>query len=460
LLAVMLSEGVVAVESAAAQTAPSTSTSTPSTLIRLDGQLTTATGAPRTGPVLLVISLYANQADSTPQWVEQQLVPLDQAGRYTVLAGATQADGVPQQFFLSGAARWIGVGVQGEAEQPRIRLVSIPYALKAREADTLAGKTASDFVLTATLNTTVQSAVTAAAAATTAAATTNILPTTINALAKFSDTAAGVGDSAVVEINGKIGIGTPAPAGRLSVEATGVANVVIGRNTDVGPGSNAMFTMVYTSDTDQAFAFKNIAANGHLWSMGDGIGVNAGYFGVYDQSAAATRLTVDNTGNVGIGTTSPATKLHVVGDVTVTGNIGAKYQDVAEWVETAAPLEPGTVVIVDPLTPNRVLPASRAYDTRVAGAVSRQPGLVLGERSDTKAMIAQSGRVRIKADARYGAIRIGDLLVTSPTPGYAMRSRPMRVGTQAIHRSGTLLGKALEALPSGKGEILVLLTLQ
>jgi hypothetical protein len=75
-------------------------------------------------------------------------------------------------------------------------------------------------------------------------------------------------------------------------------------------------------------------------------------------------------------------------------------------------------------------------------------------------MVAQSGRVRVKADARYGAIKIGDLLVTSPTPGYAMRSRPMKVGTQAMHRPGTLLGEALEALPNGKGEILVLITLQ
>jgi hypothetical protein len=71
-------------------------------------------------------------------------------------------------------------------------------------------------------------------------------------------------------------------------------------------------------------------------------------------------------------------------------------------------------------------------------------------------MVAQSGRVRVKADASYGAIQIGDLLVTSPTEGYAMRSRPRR----SMHRPGTLLGKALEALPDGKGEILVLLTLQ
>jgi hypothetical protein len=68
---------------------------------------------------------------------------------------------------------------------------------------------------------------------------------------------------------------------------------------------------------------------------------------------------------------------------------------------------------------------------------------------------------RVKFLARGGAIKIGDLLVTSPTPGYAMRSRPMRVGAQSrLHRPGTLLGKALEALPDGKGEILVLLTLQ
>ena len=95
------------------------------------------------------------------------------------------------------------------------------------------------------------------------------------------------------------------------------------------------------------------------------------------------------------------------GNVTVSGNIGAKSQDVAEWVESAVPLAPGTVVTVDPRQPNRVRAATRAYDTGVAGAVSPQPGIVLGERGDTKAMVAQSGRVRVKVDARYGAIKMG-----------------------------------------------------
>jgi hypothetical protein len=146
--------------------------------------------------------------------------------------------------------------------------------------------------------------------------------------------------------------------------------------------------------------------------------------------------------------------------VNVTGNIAAKYQDVAEWVESSEELEPGTVVIVDPAEPNQVLASKKAYDTRVAGAVSKQPGLVLGDKADNKAMVAQSGRVRIKVDATYGAIKIGDLLVTSPTPGYAMKSKAIKVVGQTMHRPGTLLGKALEPLPNGKGEILVLLTLQ
>jgi hypothetical protein len=129
-------------------------------------------------------------------------------------------------------------------------------------------------------------------------------------------------------------------------------------------------------------------------------------------------------------------------------------------VDSAEPLEAGTIVVIDPQGDNRVTSAVRAYDTRVAGAVSRQPGLTLGEARDGRVLIAQSGRVRIKADAQYGAIRAGDLLVTSPTKGYAMRSKVVQVGNTVMHRPGTLLGKALEPLAKGKGEILVLLTLQ
>jgi hypothetical protein len=86
--------------------------------------------------------------------------------------------------------------------------------------------------------------------------------------------------------------------------------------------------------------------------------------------------------------------------------------------------------------------------------------LILGEAGPEKVLVAQSGRVRVKVDATFGSIAAGDLLVTSPTPGHAMRSEPVSLGGTSVHRPGTLVGKALESLEGGRGEILVLLTLQ
>jgi hypothetical protein len=172
------------------------------------------------------------------------------------------------------------------------------------------------------------------------------------------------------------------------------------------------------------------------------------------------RMRIAPNGFIGIGTVTPTAMLHVAGDAVVDGNIAAKYQDVAEWVESGAPLEAGTVVVVDPMAANGVRVSAKPYDVGVAGAVSAQPGVLLGERGDTKSLVAQSGRVRIKVDTRYGAIKAGDLLVTSPTAGYAMRSTPVKVHGVEMHRPGTILGKALESFAGGKGEILALITLQ
>jgi hypothetical protein len=56
----------------------------------------------------------------------------------------------------------------------------------------------------------------------------------------------------------------------------------------------------------------------------------------------------------------------------------------------------------------------------------------------------------IKVDARYGAIRPGDLLVASPEPGFAMSSSDPLVGT--------IVGKALGAWSTGQGEIPVMVS--
>jgi hypothetical protein len=171
-------------------------------------------------------------------------------------------------------------------------------------------------------------------------------------------------------------------------------------------------------------------------------------------------------GNVGIGTGNPIEKLHVTGNGKITGNltvdghINAKYQDVAEWVPATNSLPVATVVTLDPTRSNHVEASSKAYDTRVAGVISEQPGITLGERGDHKVLVATTGRVRLKVDASSGPIQVGDLLVTSDIPGMAMKSQPVNLGGIQLHRPGTLIGKALEPLTKGRGEILVLLSLQ
>ena len=182
-------------------------------------------------------------------------------------------------------------------------------------------------------------------------------------------------------------------------------------------------------------------------------------------SGGTERVRVTSAGDVGVGTSAPTAKFHVAGnaqfDGTVTGTyIKAHYQDVAEWVPANEDLAPGTVVVLDAAVGNGVMASHRAYDTSVAGVVSEQPGIILGEEGAAKEQVATTGRVRVKVDASRGPIAVGDLLVTSDKPGYAMRSTPIEVGGAHIHRPGTIVGKALEPLARGEGEILVLLSLQ
>jgi hypothetical protein len=89
-----------------------------------------------------------------------------------------------------------------------------------------------------------------------------------------------------------------------------------------------------------------------------------------------------------------------------------------------------------------------------------RPGLELGEAGEGRVLVATTGRVKVKVDASNGPIQIGDLLVTSEREGFAMKSVPVELGGVRIHRPGTLIGKALEPLSHGTGEILVLLSMQ
>jgi hypothetical protein len=236
-----------------------------------------------------------------------------------------------------------------------------------------------------------------------------------------------------IDSAGKVGIGTNAPVFSL----------------DVNGGTNGFRAKASTSaGSDTIASFEN---------------------------AGGIQAIVRANGNVGIGTTalSPTEKLEIGGNLKLTGSgnidaagtitggtINAKYQDVAEWVESSQALPAGTVVVLDHTRTNQVVASSQSYDTRVAGVVSAQPGITLGEKGESKVLVATTGRVKVKVDASAGPIHIGDLLVTSDVAGVAKKSESINLGGVQFHRPGTLIGKALEPLATGTGEILVLLSLQ
>jgi len=99
------------------------------------------------GPVGVTFELYAQQSGSAGLRIETQNVTPDASGNYTVLLGVSNANGVQPELFASGEARWLGLRAEQQAEQQRVLLVSVPYALKAGDAETLGGPPASDFLV-------------------------------------------------------------------------------------------------------------------------------------------------------------------------------------------------------------------------------------------------------------------------------------------------------------------------
>jgi hypothetical protein len=119
-------------------------------------------------------------------------------------------------------------------------------------------------------------------------------------------------------------------------------------------------------------------------------------------------------------------------------------------IAVGEPVEPGDVLVLDAqrtgVAKLGILPADPTILGVVIEADSKE-SLAPGQ-----APVAFTGIVPCKVDAAYGAIRAGDLLIGSATPGHAGRAQ--------VNSPGTILGKALEPLEAGTGSIRVLLLLR
>jgi len=98
-----------------------------------------------------VFRIYAAPEGGDPIWTETQQVTIAEDGSYSVLLGGASSTGLPQTVFAGGAARWLGVSIDRAPEQERALLSSVPYAMKSADAETLGGLSAQNFVTHAQL---------------------------------------------------------------------------------------------------------------------------------------------------------------------------------------------------------------------------------------------------------------------------------------------------------------------
>jgi hypothetical protein len=239
---------------AAGQASPSgqaTSSAVPR-LVKFSGVVKDEQGLPQSGVAGVTFALYKDTSGGAPLWLENQNVQADAKGNYSVQLGATKTEGLSLDLFTSGEARWLGVTVNGGQEQPRVLLLSVPYALKAADAETIGGLPPSAFVLAAPSASGAASVTDDSSAARSSSTppptTSNVTTTggTVNAVPLWT-TSTNIQSSALSQTGtgatAKVGVNTTTPAstldvngtgtvrGNLSLPATGTATAAAGKNS-------------------------------------------------------------------------------------------------------------------------------------------------------------------------------------------------------------------------------------
>jgi len=233
-------------------------------------------------------------------------------------------------------------------------------------------------------------------------------------------------------------------------------------------GSAAVSHRIQTSGGVNAWTRIELANANGQWNVGTSRGYNGDQLYFNRQGDTANALALQPNGDAAfIGNVTVGSSATINGTAYVGGNASVCTLtirggcDLAEPFATTEPeVEKGSVVVIDPEHPGKLKLSDTAYDTRVAGVVSGangiNPGIALHQEGALEGgqNVALTGRVYVLADAIPGAIRPGDLLTTSDTPGHAMKAN------DHAKAQGAILGKAMSSLKEGKGMVLVLVTLQ
>jgi hypothetical protein len=313
---------------------PAATVATLPRLIRVRGTVHDETGKPVSGVVPVTFALYKDQNSTEALWQETQNARVDAAGNFGVLLGATKEEGLPLEIFSSGEARWLGVQPEGQAEQPRVLLLAVAYALKAADAETLGGKPAWAFALAGSQSSSpatvsvsgsqpggansqrsapssiqILSGIAPAPAAGSCTTVTSGGTAIANQLSKFTG-ACNVETSTIFESGGNVGIGNTNPAGPLDVSGnafirglltpqggalfppTGTATAIKGFNSNPLDTEAAAFNTTLSKSVSYLFRWQAEPAGNNSANTGATLNLLYGVTG----SISETGLSVNRSG--------------------------------------------------------------------------------------------------------------------------------------------------------------------
>jgi len=327
-------------------------------LVNFSGKATDAKGNVISDIAGMTFSIYNQQEGGAPLWMETQNVTADAKGNYTVQLGASKSEGLPLDLFSSGEARWLGVRINNGEEQPRVLLLSVPYALKAADAQTLGGLPASAFVLAAPPSGGSTSARTSLSA--TSGGTGTVQPDlagsgTADHVPLWTPNGNTLGNSVLYQkgtgSTARIGINTTSPATTLDVKgtatvrgaftlpATGAATATAGKNSQPQELAASVFNSGTSTPVTQTFQWQAEPVGNNTASASGSLNL---LFGQGTATPTETGLNIARNGQItfapgqtfpgagtvtSVGLSAPSAEFAVSGSpVTTSGSLGLKWK--------------------------------------------------------------------------------------------------------------------------------------
>src|SRR5581483_867337 len=346
-------------------------------LVKYAGVVRNASGEPLTGTVGVTFALYAAEQGGSPLWIETQNVQVDSQGRFSVSLGATKSEGLPQNLFVSGEARWLGVQPQGQPEQPRTQLISVPYAMKAGDAQTIGGLPASAFVLAAPS--------TAPGNASQPSGSSPLVPPalggsgTVNFVPLWTPDGNTLGNSVMFQsgtgTSAKIGVNTNTPAttldvkgggtirGTLTLPSTGNATAAAGKNSQPLNWTASAFNSGSSAAVSQNFRWQAEPVGNNTTTPSGKINL---LFGSGSNQPTETGLSLASNGQItfATGQTFPGTGNGTITGVTAGAGLsgGGTSGNVSLSVPSAG--------ITNPMLQNSAVTVSPGTDLTGGGTIS------------------------------------------------------------------------------------------